>query len=55
VSELDMLVIPEQIEDGDYVIATYYLQTGRNASLLLFYFMPNKTLRRHTCYNRKNI
>lgn len=33
-SELDMLVIPEQIEDGDYVIATYYLQTGRNVDIV---------------------
>lgn len=33
-SELDMLVIPEHIEDGDYVIATYYLQTGRNVDII---------------------
>lgn len=30
-AETEMLVIPEHIEaTGDYVIATYYLQTARN-------------------------
>ncbi|MGI6513078.1 MAG: ribulose 1,5-bisphosphate carboxylase [Syntrophomonadaceae bacterium] len=34
-SELEMMVIPEHIEaTGDYVIATYYLQTGRDLDIV---------------------
>ena len=34
-SELEMLVIPEHIDaTGDYVTATYYLQTGRNVDIV---------------------
>lgn len=34
-SELEMLVIPEHIEaTGDYVTATYYLQTGPNVDIV---------------------
>ncbi len=34
-SEIDMLVIPEHIEAmGGYVLATYYLQTGRNVDIV---------------------
>ena len=34
-AETEMLVIPEHIEaTGDYVIATYYLQTARNVDIV---------------------
>ena len=34
-SDLEMMVIPEHIEEvGEYVVATYYLQTSRNVDIV---------------------